>query len=469
MEKIPARKLQLGCLTVIGLAMLFNAIFGGMVDGMLKHFVVFYTTAIAMLFVGITICQPMTRRARILFFTGAAFCAWVLLLQLGDFVHFESTAYYGARFVYSAFFCEYLMMLPFAALAEKDGSITGLRILGGICAAIGVVAGLLTVLLICGIVPGFFPDYFGWASNRLGLCSHPNQLARAFLLAMAGCLILLWDSQKRWVQILLALLAAADYIGIALTNSRTALIPACGLICGAVFFLIYTAGTRKGTLSRFLLGLLAAAVVLVACYKLSDQIAQITYDMRDAQVKQEAAVKAEAAAPAEAETKAPAAAEHISPPRELTQDMFTFNGRTDIWAAAIQAVKDHPSVLLTGVKDPGKLITEYHPDGAVHAHNSWLETLLRLGLPGLLFALWFTVLTLKYSFQLMFFRKSTALQRQVSVTMCCILLSEFFEPGLFYTEVPTNYMSMAFLFFLGYLVCWAEEAEPIAARKQKTV
>ena len=79
----------------------------------------------------------------------------------------------------------------------------------------------------------------------------------------------------------------------------------------------------------------------------------------------------------------------------MSNDLRTLNGRTEIWAAAAEGLRANPRILLIGTEKVGETISPYWQRmDTLHAHNSWVEALYQLGLPGLVSALVLTVLAL---------------------------------------------------------------------------
>lgn len=450
-HNIKTRHIQWFCLVLVGLLELFTMVFGATVDGPMRGYVVFYETLAGILFFGASIRETMSRKGRNLLLLGLGFCLWTLLLQLSDYRHYSPTAYYGARFIFSAFFCEYLMLLPCAAILDEGEKAVGLKILGGFYAA-AIVAYLgLTVLLYLDRIPTVFSRFCGWINVRLGINWHPNIMGQALSITIGFGLALVCGAKKLRSRIALGALTAVACWLLALTNARATTLFTCCIFGGIAFYFVWSPGTDRATALRFFLGLLAAAAVIGALFSLSGWAAKANSRYLTRVETQELEVNTDYA---------------DGRIRDLSEDFWSFNGRTEIWADAAQGLRDHPEVLISGVKDPGKFISQYYEDGVAHAHNSWLQTLLRLGIVGLGFALVLTVLAIRDCIQLMFLKKSTLMQKVICMQVICLLGSEFFEPYLFYAEAPYNFINAAFLVCLGYLEYWNYRAEPISGKER---
>ena len=449
MEAIAPRKLQLGCLVFVGLIQLVILFFGPLVDGPMRTYVIIDMSIAGLFFLGLTIRQPLSRTAKKLLFSGMAFCGWVLLLQFSDYIHFQTTAYYGARFIYSGFLCEYLMLLPWAAAVDEQRKDTGLRAMGLIFLVISASYCVFGVMTVAGRPPHLFDRFMGWAGPRMGLQFHPNVTAFIYLVGVIFSMAFLFLTRRRWLQVLLGISIIPQFLLMSLTNARTVLL-LCGCLFGGThFFSVYTAGTEKDNWKRFLLGLAAAAVCIVAIYKISDWICAANASWMAKRGIEMGQLQLEDAAIMQ------------SGQREFSYGLLSLNGRTEIWAGMLQGIKEHPEVLIGGVKNPGAFISRYYLDGVAHAHNGWFETLLRLGLVGFGFALYFTCLAVKNAILIMFFRRTTMFQKVIAMLSICILCNEVLEPHLFYVECPFCFVNILFLLSLGYLVHWAEQTEKL--------
>ena len=140
--------------------------------------------------------------------------------------------------------------------------------------------------------------------------------------------------------------------------------------------------------------------------------------------------------------------------KSFMENLDTLNGRTEIWKACIKELRDNTKIMLFGTEDVGFLISRNTYSDFVHAHNSWMETWMRLGLPGLLIALAYTWLALRCVWVL-FWSKQVELAKKVLVILvACLLVAGFLEPYLFMTNVYYHTVDFIFFFCLGYLDYW---------------
>lgn len=138
-----------------------------------------------------------------------------------------------------------------------------------------------------------------------------------------------------------------------------------------------------------------------------------------------------------------------SPQGSLIQDAASLNNRTLIWSGVFRAIHNNPMLLLFGCSNTTETISIL---GAKHSHNAWLEVLLRLGIPGFLLSLCFTVFSIYTALSLLFSRKSSLWIRIISMLVLALLVSGFLEPALFFTKADWHSHDFAFFLCLGYLM-----------------
>lgn len=388
-------------------------------------------------------------------------------------------------------FFVYLMAFPFASLAD-DRENAGLRLIGGTFVAASLVLVGYSLLLFLNQVPSGMEEVLFWDGARLHALWHPNINACFFMIGIGFSAAFCAMTEKPWAKALLLAAIVLQFLAMALTNCRTVLLMTGALLSGFAFFWIF-----RGSWKQLVLGLLAAAVLLVGSFKLSGMLYQWNNDRQLASLRaaQEAAppetLPAETITVAEtlpmetapvAETIAEETAVQETVPAEtivpetapkeivliedtgiilgdneqgtLSNDMRTLNGRTQIWEAALKAIRDDKTLALWGTEYSGTVISVYHWFDVIHAHNSWMETLMRMGLPGLLFSLIFTGISVWSAIRLIF-RKDTELwKKAIVMTTMCLLAAGFLEPYLFITNVYYHLIDFIFFFCTGYLDYW---------------
>jgi len=368
-------------------------------------------------------------------------------------------------------FFVYLMAFPFAVLSD-DRKNAGLWWIGGMFVTASLVLVFYTVLLLLNLVPSGMEQVLFWNGARLNPLWHPNIAAGYWMIGIGFSLAFCVMARKNLTKVLLLAVIALQLLAMALTNCRTTLLLTGAMLGGTAFFLIW-----KGGWKRFVLGLLAAAMLLVGTFKLSGVIFQWNNDrllaaissaqgeegpsvmVSDKTAYEEGKVGAEAAA------QENASEENFLKNDEgvmigqnwqgsLANDMRTLNGRTVIWKSALSAVRDNKVLALCGTEYVGIVISAYNSFPVIHAHNSWMEALMRMGIPGLLLALVFTAVSVWSALRL-FFRKDTEIWKRIIVMMTmCLLAAGFLEPYLFITNVYYHVLDFMFFFCTGYLDFW---------------
>ena len=340
-------------------------------------------------------------------------------------------------------FFVYLMAFPFALLADDRRS-AGLWWIGGMFVTASLVLVCYTLLLLLGWVPSGMQDVLFWDGARLHALWHPNMNACYFMIGIGFSAAFCAQTRKTWAKGLLLAVIALQFFAMSLTNCRTVLLMTGALLGGIVFFRIFRGGWKQ-----LLLGLLAAAVLLVGSFKLSGMLYQWNNDRLLAQEEvsgQEILVKEDTGI-----------IQGDNEQGTLTKDMRTLNGRTLIWKSALSAIRDNKRLALWGTEYVGTVISVYNPFEVVHAHNSWMESLMKLGLPGLLVSLAFTAISAWSALRLILRKETEFWKKIISMLTMCIMAAGFLEPYLFITNVYYHVMDFIFFFCTGYLDFWCNQ------------
>lgn len=350
-------------------------------------------------------------------------------------------------------FFVYLMAFPFASLAD-DRKNAGLWCIGGMFIAAALVLVGYSAMLLLDLVPRGMEAYLYWDGARLHALWHPNVAAGYLMIGIGFSLVFCFRTRKKLVKVLLAGGIALQLTAMALTNCRTTLLLTGAMLGGTVFFLICKGGGWK----RVVLGLLTAAVFLVGCFKLSGILFQWNNDRLLAVLT---AVQAEPASDSEVSEKEVVLIEDTgiilgdNEQGSLANDMRTLNGRTLIWQGALKAIRNDKKLALWGTEYSGTYITVYSPIPVDHAHNSWMETLMRMGLPGLMMSLVFTALSVWSAAKLILSPETLLWKKIIAMLAMCVMASGFLEPYLFLTNVYYHVTDFIFFFLTGYMDFWS--------------
>lgn len=386
----------------------------------------------------------------------------------------------------------YLLAFPFAAITRDETNQTGLKVMALVIVSAMLVWVLNTILLVADCLPAFLRNHVGWEGTRLNAFFHSNICARGFMLGIAFSLGLCFQFPQKWAKALLLTAAALMFAALSLTNSRSVILITGLLVAGTAFFMIF-----KGNSRRFLAALVAAMVTMVSLLLVSQALFRWNSDRLTAQqpalevpvqqniarqINDRTAVQPSyrvlllsggdarqeetpgnstlqsKSVPAvllsgttEAAPEAAESSSGYSKQKSFVTDLPSLNNRTIIWSAALQRIQEKPSILLWGTDNTELII------GGVsvpHTHNSWLEVLLRLGIPGFLLSLVFSGQALWSSVVLLWKRQVDLWQKIISLLVLCILISSFFEPSLFFSAYSWHFVDFIFFLCLGYLIQW---------------
>ena len=408
-----------------------------------------YMIVPALLFLGYALGGELTGFARRRLLLAGTAISWFVLVQI---VHKLSGM--DTHPIATVFFV-YLMAFPFASVSDDRGS-AGIRWMGGMFLTASLVLVGYTAILLMDLVPSVWTEYIYWDGARLHVFWHPNISACFFMIGIGFAAVFLTQAKRPVGKALLAVAIAVQFAAMALTNCRTTLLMTGALMGGILFLLICRGGWK-----RFVLGVLVAAVVLVGGFKLSGSLYQWNNDrLVDEKYAQ---MQAQAENSSQEEQAALPEKEDVvltgqNGQGTLIDDMRTLNRRTYIWEAAFSAVRDSKVLALFGTEYAGTVLSAYGPFEVVHGHNSWVEALLRMGIPGFALALAFTVLSVWSAAKLVLNGSVELWKKIVAMMTMCVLAAGFLEPYLFITNVYYHVTDFAFFFFTGYLDYWANTA-----------
>ena len=435
------RRVQFSCLLAVVLMELAFFALEDRAGGVAYLMVERYLTLPAMAFLGASFCRELPRRSQWYLYAGLAMAALFFLNQILHQV-LESQAKEVGTFV-----CAYCLCFPFAAATGDDQRQKGLKWMAGLFIAVGILLTGYTGLLLADALPECLKAYVKWDGGRLYAMGHPNICATLLMISMALSAGFALKSRRLWVKGLLLVLAALQFAALSLTNGRTTIILTCLLMGGIAFCAL-----RGHDWKRFAAALLAAVVVMAGLFGVSRTV----YGWNQTRLMQQASAESvqEEVPTGESGTADVLVAEQYQ--GTLTGDLKTLNGRTEIWRTALLGLEDNPRVKFIGTEYVDMILTRYAPLTVYHTHNSWLEALYRMGLPGLAAALVITVLTL-WSAAVVLWRNTDLWKSCIALLAVCLLGCAMLEPYLFVVDVSYHYLDFLFLMCLGYLCLWRRE------------
>ena len=357
----------------------------------------------------------------------------------------------------------YLVAFPFAALTRDDKK--GLNILAAFYLAGSLVIACYTALLLLDSLHYYLQSFVYWQGARLYVFRHPNTTGSILLISVGFYLYFWAQVTVKWQKWLLGIGLAVLFTMLALTNSRTCIGIACILVGGAVFFAL-----NKGGWKRFLTAAIAGVLVLVSLFFATQILWKIHNDALIAKYTAPASTGSSAAVD---ETNAVSQSSNQPSSQSylivnaatgeteiagggqgtLKSNLGSLNGRTAIWNACLAAVRDNKSVQLWGTSDVPQLLAN-NGIAAAHAHNSWLEILLQLGIPALLFALILTASAVWSSISLLLSKEQPLCRKYIALLTLCLLLNGILEPFLFSTSISFFSIEFPTLLCIGYTSHW---------------
>lgn len=420
-----------------------------------------------MLFLGVLHGRKTELKNKKLLILSAAMAVWFLVVWLKQGVDAERVYNIGL------FFTVYLFAFPLASLLRDGEKKNALKIFAGAYLGGAAVLTAGTVLLILDLMPEYFSWAFYWDGARLQAFWHPNMTACFLMIGVVFATAFLSDSKSTLVKAGILVLIVMMLGAMTLTNSRTTIILTGGYLGACLFFVLIKRGKKW-----FVPGVLAVAIVTVTFFTVAGQLYQANHNrLAKKYIQQQAQMAAEHVSEERTETlhavieiadsvpMVPAADEPdlsgVRLPTNSGQGTFKndighLNGRTGIWEAAIRAIQDDRSILIWGVERPGHYVSTYNYFNVAHLHNAWMETLVGMGVVGLLLAVVFTLITAWNCLMILLKHYEDAWKRNVALLALLLMAASLLESYLFYTY--TDYHPYNLLFFLcaGYLAHWQE-------------
>ena len=397
-----------------------------------------YLIVPALLFLGYALMDRLPEFSRRRLLLAGAAIAWFVVVQIIHKLSGMDTHPIGTVFFV------YLMAFPFASVTEDKESL-GLKWIGGMFLTASLVLVAYGGVLLADLVPESLRQFIFWDGARLHVFWHPNISACFFMLGIGFAAAFLVQTKRLLWKLLLLASIILQMALMAMTNCRTTLL-LTGAMLGAILFLAILQRFRpklprksgKRNIQIILLCLVLVLTILAGFFLVAGKL----YQRNNDRLLEEAAVDV---------------LETDNPQNSLAEDMRTLNGRTVIWKSAFSAIRDNKRLALFGTEYSGTVISVYNHFEVVHGHNAWVESLLRLGLPGLLLSLAFTALAVASAAKLVLNPGAELWKKILAVLTMCLMATGFLEPYLFITNVYYHVTDFAFFFLTGYLDHWANQ------------
>lgn len=399
-----------------------------------------YLALPALAFAGASFCRDLNRQEKRQLYAGLAMVGLFFVIQTLHQV-LESSAKETGTFV-----CAYALCFPFASATRDGKRQRGLKMMTGLFLAVGVLILVYAGMLLLNRVPEGLKSYVYWDGVRFSAMGHANICATLLMISIGLSAALALSCRKSWVKILLAILCAAEFAAMSLTNGRTTIIFTCLLLGGLTFCALRGPGWK-----RLAAALAAAVLVMGSLFAVSRGLYQWNQNrLMEAFTMRQVSTEPIQLMQAESE---PPVMEVVNQQSSFGEDLKTLNGRTTIWQTALHGLRENPRILLIGTEYVEMIMTRYSPAVLYHTHNSWLEALYRMGLPGLAAALALTALAV-WSAADVLWRSRDLWKCGVALLTLCLLGCALLEPYLFVADVSYHYLDFLFLLCLGYLNLW---------------
>ena len=390
----------------------------------------FYTSdvqlAASIVFLILAVRQPLSRMAGWHLAYGIAFTGWLLVTKYMHALYGEPPEIVGL------FMSRYLVLLPFAELTRDGEACKGLKgaavLTWGVC--LWLVA--LSVLLLLDLVPQGLRKYVFWSGARMNTLWNPIIFATILFMGIALCVAALFVASKRWQRATLAAAILVQYALITLTHSRTVLLCLCAFTLGTCVVAMGQWKLKK-MVCWLLVGILLSAGIYgggEVLYSANNQrlIAQIDFESSDLRINEQGYIT-----------------DGITNQGSLAEDIGSLNGRSYTWGAIAWQFSQSKDLCLFGTS---RFRDRVLP-GIAHAHNSWLQMLVQMGIPGLLLSLALTVEILLGCARVVLRCRDKA---KIVMTMWVLAMLPigFMEPFLF----NVAHVGDLFILTCGYLWCW---------------
>ena len=386
--------------------------------------------AASMVFLILALRRPLSRPAGWHLAFGIAFSCWLLVTRYMHALYGEPPEIVGL------YLSRYLVLLPFAELCGDGEDCRGLK--GGAVITWGVclVMCVLSALLVLGCLPQSLGQDVYWSGARLNTLWNPIIFATILFMGIALCVAGLFAVKKPWQRALLILGALVQFGSISLTHSRTVILCICAFILGTCLF---TMGKRRilRSIAWLLVGVCLAAAAYTgseAVYLANNQrlIEETDYESAGFRVNDQGILT-----------------DGVTNQGSLKEDIGSLNGRSNTWKAIFDVFRESKELRLFGTS---RFRDRVLP-GIAHAHNSWLQMLVQMGIPGLLLSLVLTAQILLACARVLLRCQDP---RKLTMTMWVLAMLPigFMEPFLF--NAP--HLGDLFLLTCGYLWSWGKKA-----------
>lgn len=437
-----AEAIQFLCLLVTAAINLMLFLLRDKLGGFIYNYLDWYPVRVSVVFLAASLCRKQLRQSKWYFLAALLMVGWFYVVR-SVHLRLEMTAKEPGTFV-----CAYLLCFPFAAATGDGQRQRGLKLMAMVFAIAAAAFAGFAGLLVFRRLPQWLDGYVFWDGARFGVMGHPNICATILMIGAGLTAGFAARTKRLWIRILLLILIALEFGALSLTNGRTAIILSC-LMFGGIMFCIL----RKPGWKRCVLALAAAVAVMVCLFSVSRAL----YSKNEARLTELARQSAQTGEETGLALNGDGTLKTENEQGDMANNLKSLNGRTVIWTGAVKGIRANPRILLVGTENAGPIISQYSGwTGIQHAHNSWVEVLYQLGLPGLLAALALTVMAV-WNAAVLLWRNADLWKSIVTMVVLCLLGCAILEPYLFVANVQYHYFDFLFLMCVGYMRLWSKE------------
>ena len=390
----------------------------------------------AMIFLLLTVARGIHRKGWSMMLLCFAMLLWTALVQVMRVIRGLDQINPGE------ITCFYALALPLAFSMDDGQRQRGLHTLAAVYLLEALRLCVLAGMLYLELLPESYAGSVRWDGARLVELFHPTNCATMLMIGIGLCLGICLKTKKNWVRWAMILAVAVQFLVQVLTNGRTSIVFTCLLIGGAVFCAIRKTGWKRAPLA-LAVGVAVIAVLFLGSRKL--------FDVHTTNLVQTLVQDQQAAA--EILDSGVGLPGQVNGQGTFAKDMLSFNGRTAIWSNAVRSLMMQPKIMICGTDDVAAALRVGGGVAAMHTHNSFLELVYNLGIPGVILAVIITVLALRGAVILVW-KNDDLWKSVIAMLTVCILGCGILEPYLFVAKNNQHYMSIFFLAAVGYLCQW---------------
>lgn len=382
-------------------------------------------TAAALAFLFFALPRPRNAAAKRYLCFGIMLACWTVISKHYHSLFGEPREYVGVLLE------RFLVMLPYAALMGDEKECRGLKGAGALTLAVCVYLCVWSVRLFFGWVPEAMQEVH-WSGARMNVQWNPIIFAVILFMGIILCVAACFLVKKKWQRGALLAFALLQFLFISMTHSRTVMLMLCAFVVG-VFFLVL----GQGSASRHIAWTAAGLVLAAGLFWISETV----YNANN----QRLIARMEASGEEFMLNDQGHITDGVTNQHSFKEDAGSLNGRTETWQIVIDKVMNSRELRLFGTS---RFRDSIRKDMA-HAHNSWLQMLADLGIPGLVLSLLLTGEILAALARVFLFCRDKG-KLVMALWVLCMLPIGVMEPFLF----STRHVGDLFILTSGYLWAW---------------